>query len=63
MKTKKGRPVKASGGLTKVLYVRVHPELLVGLDRLVESRRKKEPWLSISRADVARELIYRGVWE
>ena len=59
-KTRGGAPRKAPGGLQKVLYVRVAPELLEALDGLVAKEAKRHPGRVVSRADVARELLYEA---
>ena len=56
-----GAPRKAPDGLTEVLYVRTTPELLRALDKLVEQERQARPLRSVSRADVAREILHNGV--
>jgi hypothetical protein len=54
-----GAPTKAPGGLDRVLFVRASGDLLDALDALVEKQRAGRPGLS--RADVARELLYSAV--
>lgn len=56
---KKGAPTKAPGGLSKVLYIRASEDLLDALDELVERERQSHPGRSVSRADVAREILYQ----
>jgi hypothetical protein len=56
-----GAPRKAPDGLTQVLYVRTTPALLRALDRLVEKERAATPMRSISRADLAREILHKAV--
>lgn len=58
---KRGAPPKVAGGLSKVLYVRANDDLLDALDALVEKERESRPGRVISRADVARDLLYRAV--
>jgi hypothetical protein len=58
-----GARPKASGGLPRVLFVRVSDDLLVALDSLVEQERRKQPWRALSRSDVAREILYDRVRE
>ncbi len=55
-----GAPRKAPDGLSKVLYVRVPPDLLDALDAVVERERARHPGRGLSRADIARELLYEG---
>jgi hypothetical protein len=52
-----GAPRKAPEGLTEVLYVRTTPALLRALDKLVEKEREASPMRSVSRADLAREIL------
>jgi hypothetical protein len=56
-----GAPRKGPDGLTEVLYVRTTPALLRALDKLVEKERESRPLRSVSRADVAREILYNAV--
>ena len=58
---KVGAPTKAPGGLDKVLFVRANEDLLDALDVLVERERIERPGRAVSRADVARELLYLAV--
>lgn len=60
-KTKNRGRTKAPGGLTDVLFVRVAPDLTRKLEMLAEQERRKSPGRSISRADIARELLYRAI--
>ncbi len=58
----RGRPpTKAPGGLTEVLFVRTNKDLLNQLDQLVDLERERRKGRTISRADLARELLYRAV--
>ncbi len=57
---RKGSRRKSSEGLDKVLYVRVSPDLLEALDEMVSEERARHPGRAVSRADVARELLYRA---
>ena len=54
---KGGAPEKVPGGLKKVLFVRAPSELIDALDVLAEREREHNPGRSISRADMARELL------
>ncbi len=58
---KRGAPPKVAGGLSKVLYVRASDDLLDALDALVEKERESRPGRAISRADIARDLLYQAV--
>lgn len=54
-----GAPRKAPGGLTAVLFVRCGRDLPDALDALARRAREAHPGRGVSRADVARELLYR----
>ncbi len=54
------RPETAPGGLRKVLYVRATEDLVALLDQVVARERAANPGRSVSRADIARELLYEG---
>lgn len=58
---KRGAPPKVAGGLPKVLYVRASDDLLDALDALVEKERESRPGRAVSRADIARDLLYQAV--
>jgi hypothetical protein len=60
-KVRRGAPPKFGDGLDKVLYIRVNDDLLRDLDRLTEQARCERRGRAISRADVAREILYRAV--
>lgn len=62
-KKKRGAPTKASNGLNEVLFVRVSPDLIRRLDAAVERERTARPGRAVSRADVAREILYNGTKE
>ncbi|MCZ7681535.1 MAG: hypothetical protein M5U28_23160 [Sandaracinaceae bacterium] len=62
-KKKRGAPQKAPEGLNEVLFVRVSPDLIRRLDALVERERAERPGRAVSRADVAREILYNGTKE
>jgi hypothetical protein len=51
---------KKKRGLENVLYVRVSPDLLKRLDAIVDRERAEQPGRVVSRADVARVLLYRA---
>ena len=42
-----------------MLFVRTSADLLDALDELTEKARSKHPHRSISRSDMARELLYQ----
>ena len=50
--------MKVEGGLTKVLFVRIDDRLMEALDVKVRAIRKERPGASVSRSDVARELLW-----
>lgn len=61
MTTKRGGATrKAPGGLTAVLFIRCAPDLVARLDAIADAQRAASPGRSVSRADVARELLYRA---
>ena len=56
-----GAPRKAEGGLNKVLFVRADEKLLAALDALAAEQREAHEGRTVSRADVARELLHRAL--
>jgi hypothetical protein len=56
-----GAPRKAEGGLNKVLYVRADDELLDALDQMAKTERAAHPGRTVSRADIARELLHMAL--
>lgn len=58
---KPGAPRKSPAGLTEVLYIRATPDLIDALDLLAERERTASPGRGISRADVAREILYKAI--
>ena len=46
-----------------MLYVRAPADLLHALDALAERKRQQHPGLTFSRADIAREVLYKAVNE
>lgn len=58
---KRGAPPKVAGGLTKVLYVRANSDLIDALDKATEKERVAQRGMSISRADIARNLLYEAL--
>jgi hypothetical protein len=60
-KRRGGAPTKAPGGLDKVLFIRASADLLDALDALVQEERDQRAGRTVSRADVARELLYGAV--
>lgn len=57
-KRQKGRP---SSGLDKVLYIRVREDLVEALDQRLNQEKARHPGRTITRADIARELLYRAM--
>lgn len=55
---KRGRPVKVRDGLTSVLFLRAPAELLELLDARAEEQERGCPGRSVSRSDVAREILF-----
>ena len=53
-----GAPRKAEGGLDRVLYIRADDRLLDALDQAAVRQRQEHPGRTVSRADVARELLH-----
>ena len=58
---KGGARRKAAGGLTKALFIRVDDDLLKRLDKLREQQSKRKPGIVLSRADVARSILWDAV--
>ena len=50
-----------NGGLTRVLYVRATDDLIDALDKVVEKERVARRGLAVSRADIARSLLYEAL--
>lgn len=59
--TKRARRRKAADGLDKVLFVRANQDLLDRLNQLLERRQRENPGLTLSRADVARAILWDAV--
>lgn len=56
-----GAPPKVAGGLNRVLYIRAGSDLIDALDRVVEKERMARRGVAISRADIARALLYEAL--
>lgn len=56
----RGRPPKVDGGLDHVIYIRATSELADALARIAADRTESEG-RTITAADVAREMLERGV--
>ena len=54
----RGAPAKSPGGLKKVLFVRTNQGLIDKLDAQLERQQEKNPGMVLSRADVARTLLW-----
>ncbi len=59
--SKSGTPRKGPDGLDKVLFVRANQDLLDKLNMLLERRQRENPGLALSRADVARSILWDAV--
>jgi hypothetical protein len=59
--SKRARPRKGPDGLDKVLFVRANQDLLDKLNLLLERRLKENPGIVLSRADVARAILWDAV--
>jgi hypothetical protein len=58
---KRARSRKGPDGLDKVLFVRANQDLLNKLNLLLERRLKENPGIVLSRADVARSILWDAV--
>lgn len=58
---KGGPPRKAPEGLNKALFIRANSALLDRLDQLCEQERKRRPGVVLSRADVARSILWDAI--
>ena len=47
--------------MDKVLFVRANQDLLDKLNQLLERRQRENPGLALSRADVARAILWEAV--
>ncbi len=59
--SKRTAPRKGSDGLDKVLFVRANQDLLDRLNELLERRQRENPGVALSRADVARAILWDAV--
>jgi len=59
--SKRGTPRKGSDGLDRVLFVRANQDLLDKLNMLLERRQRENPGVALSRADVARSILWDAV--
>jgi hypothetical protein len=59
--SKGARPRKSPDGLDKVLFVRANQDLLDKLNLLLERRQRENPGVALSRADVARSILWEAV--
>jgi hypothetical protein len=57
----RGRAPKVEGGLPEVLFLRANRELIDRLDALVRKKNEERPYHHLSRADVARELLFSAL--
>jgi hypothetical protein len=58
---KGGPPRKAPEGLNKALFIRANSALLDRLDELCEQEKKRRPGIVLSRADVARSILWDAI--
>jgi antitoxin component HigA of HigAB toxin-antitoxin module len=47
----------------KQIFTRMPDELIEALDRLTERRQREQPWTTVTRSDVVRELLYQALGE
>ena len=59
--SKRAAPRKGPDGLDKVLFVRANQDLLDKLNELLERRQRENPGVALSRADVARAILWDAV--
>jgi len=59
--TKRSAPPKQEGGLNKVLFIRATSDLLTALDHLAAKQEAQVPGSRVSRAGIARILLYRAI--
>jgi hypothetical protein len=59
--SKRSGPRRGPSGLDKVLFVRANQDLLDKLNLLVERRQRENPGVALSRADVARSILWDAV--
>jgi antitoxin component HigA of HigAB toxin-antitoxin module len=45
----------------KQIFTRMPDELIEALDRLTERRQREQPWTTVTRSDVVRELLYQAL--
>ena len=47
----------------KQVFTRMPDELIEALDRFTERRQREQPWTTVTRSDVVRELLYQALGE
>jgi hypothetical protein len=47
----------------KQIFTRMPDELIEALDRYTERRQREQPWTTVTRSDVVRELLYQALGE
>jgi hypothetical protein len=47
----------------KQVFTRMPEELIEALDRYAERRQREQPWTTVTRSDVVRELLYQALGE
>ena len=45
----------------KQVFTRMPEELIAALDRYTEQRQREQPWTTVTRSDVVRELLYQAL--
>jgi hypothetical protein len=45
----------------KQIFTRMPEELIEALDRYTERRQREQPWTTVTRSDVVRELLYQAL--
>lgn len=45
----------------KQIFTRMPDELIEALDRYTERRQREQPWTTVTRSDVVRELLYQAL--
>jgi hypothetical protein len=47
----------------KQIFTRMPDDLIEALDRYTERRQREQPWTTVTRSDVVRELLYQALQE
>jgi len=59
--SKRATTPKSHDGLDKVLFVRANQDLIDRLNQLRERRQRENPGVALSRADVARSILWEAM--